>query len=98
MTEPHGTIDDTGRVQLFSELIKKTGAATMTKSGKAPHKINQEDDNEESVTYAGDTEITQIKNSFTGVPDLDMRACFNRPIWSPAMNMQQPPLGTSQLD
>ena len=39
----------------------------------------------------------QIKNSFKGVPDRDMRACFNLPTWSPAVNMQQPPLGTSHL-
>ena len=39
----------------------------------------------------------QIKNSFTGVPDRDMRACFNLPTWSSAVNMQQPPLGTSHL-
>ena len=39
----------------------------------------------------------QIKNSFTGVPDTDMRACFNRSAWIPAMNMQQLPLGTSHL-
>ena len=26
-----------------------------------------------------------------------MRACFNRSTWSPAKNMQQPPLGTSHL-
>ena len=39
----------------------------------------------------------QTKNSFIGVPDTDMRSCFNRSTWSPAMNMQQPPLRTSHL-
>ena len=39
----------------------------------------------------------QIKNSFTRVPDADMRACFNRSAWSPAMKMQQIPLETSHL-
>ena len=39
----------------------------------------------------------QIKNNFKGVPDTDMRACFKRSTRSPAMNMQQPPLGTSRL-
>ena len=39
----------------------------------------------------------QLKNNFTGIPDTDMRACFNRSTWSPAMNIQQPPLGTSHL-
>ena len=38
-----------------------------------------------------------MKNNFTGVPDTNMRACFNRSTWSPAVNKQQPPLGTSHL-
>ena len=38
-----------------------------------------------------------MKKCFTGVPDADPRACFNRSTWSPAINMQQPPLGTSHL-
>ena len=41
--------------------------------------------------------INQMKKCFTGVPDADPRACFNRSTWSPAINMQQPPLGTSHL-
>ena len=39
----------------------------------------------------------QIKNCFTGVPTTDIRSCFDRSTWSPAVNMQQPPLGTSHL-
>ena len=39
----------------------------------------------------------QLKYSFTGVPDTDPRACFNRSTWTAAVNMQQPPLGTSHL-
>ena len=39
----------------------------------------------------------QVKNNFTGVPEADPRACFNRSTWSPAINMQQPPLETSHL-
>ena len=39
----------------------------------------------------------QIKNSFTGVQETEMRACFNQSSLSPAINMQQPPLGTSHL-
>ena len=39
----------------------------------------------------------QVKNNLTGVPEADPRACFNRSTWSPAINMQQPPLGTSHL-
>ena len=39
----------------------------------------------------------QLKYNFTGVPETDPRACFNRATWSPAVNLQQPPLGTSHL-
>ena len=39
----------------------------------------------------------QMKNNFTGVPDTDPRACFNRSTWSPAVNLQQPPLGITHL-
>ena len=39
----------------------------------------------------------QLKYSFTGVPEADPRACFNRATWNPAVNLQQPPLGTSHL-
>ena len=39
----------------------------------------------------------QLKYNFTGVPETDPRACFSRATWSPAVNLQQPPLGTSDL-
>ena len=31
----------------------------------------------------------QIKNHFTGVPDTDIRACFNQSTWIPAINLLQ---------
>ena len=39
----------------------------------------------------------QVKNHFTGVPETDMRACFNRSTWGPAVNKQQPRHGASSL-
>ena len=39
----------------------------------------------------------QLKHNFTGVPETDPRACFNRATWSPAVNLQQPALGTPHL-
>ena len=39
----------------------------------------------------------QLNCSFTGVPDTAPRACFKRATWNPAVNLQQPPLGTSHL-
>ena len=38
-----------------------------------------------------------MKNSFTRVPDPDARSYFNERSWSPAINLQHPPLGTSHL-
>ena len=39
----------------------------------------------------------QLKYSFTGVPDTDPRACFNRATWNPAVSLQQKPLRLSHL-
>ena len=39
----------------------------------------------------------QLRYNFTGVPETDPRACFNRATWNLAVNLQQPPLGTSHL-
>ena len=39
----------------------------------------------------------QLKYNFTGVPEADSRACFNRATWNPVVNLQQPQLGTSHL-
>ena len=39
----------------------------------------------------------QVKNNFKGIPEADARATFNRSTWSPAVNLQQPPFGTSHL-
>ena len=39
----------------------------------------------------------QLRYNFTEVPETDPRACFNRATWNPAVNLQQPPLGTSHL-
>ena len=36
-----------------------------------------------------------MRYNFTGVPETEPRACFNRATWNPAVNLQQPPLGTS---
>ena len=40
---------------------------------------------------------SQLRYNFTGVPETDPSACFNRSTWNPAVNLQQPPLGTSHL-
>ena len=97
VSAPYGTVDDTGRVELSSEVVKKTGAAAMTKSRKtSTRKIREM--STKKVSRVLDIQMkNQIKNSFTGDPETDMQACFNRSTWSPAINMQQPLLGTSHL-
>ena len=100
MIAPYGTIDDTSKVELSSEATKKTGAATATKPAKtskaSDRKIREMP--KKKVSRVFDMQKNnQIKNSSTGIPETDMRACFNRSTLSLAMNMQQPPLGTSHL-
>ena len=90
---PYGTIDDTGRVQLAQTVIRQ-GMSNVTliserKVRKMPAK---------KVSRVIDVQKNnQLKYNFTGVPETDPRACFNRATWSPAVNLQQPPLGTSHL-
>ena len=99
VTAPYGTIDDTGRVQLSQTVIRQgisdvtplRGSSKITerKVRKMPAK---------KVSRVIDVQKNnQLKYSFTGVPETDPRACFNRATWSPAVNLQQPPLGTSHL-
>ena len=97
---PYGTIDDVGRVQLSHETMTRTGVSDRTlptKSSKVPdRKIGEMPMNK--VSRVIDVQKNnQVKNNFTGVPDTDPRACFNRSTWSPAVNLQQPPIGTSYL-
>ena len=100
VTAPYGTIDDTGRVELSTETMKKRGVVPSTKpteTSRVPDgKIR--DKPLKKVSRVFDVQKnSQIKNKFTGVLDTDMRACFNRLTWSPAWNVQQPPLRTSRL-
>ena len=95
-----GTIDNTGRVELSTGTKTKTGAATVTrptKTSKAPYRKTREMPMKKTSRVFGIQKNNQIKINFTVAPDKDMRACFNQSTWSPAMNMQQPPLGTSHL-
>ena len=100
MTAPYGTIDDTGRVQLSQETMTRTGvsdATLPTKSSKVPDRKIREMPMKKVSRVIDVQKNNQLKYSFTGVPDMDPRACFNRSTWSPAVNLQQPPFGTSHL-
>ena len=80
-----------------SEVVKKMGAATMTKTEKASNKKIREMPMKKESRVSNIQKNNQIKNSFMGVPNTDMRAIVNRSTWIPAMKMQQPRLGTSHL-
>ena len=100
VTAPYGRMDDTGRVEFSRETIKKTGVDSVTipakPSGAPERKIREMPMKIVSRVFDAQKN-NQVKNNFTGVPEADPPACFNRSIWSPAINIQQPPLGTSHL-
>ena len=69
----------------------------MTKSGKTSTTKIREMPMKELLRVLDVQKNNQIKNSLTGDPETDMRVCVSRSTKSQAMNMQQPPLGTSHL-
>ena len=97
---PYGTIDDTGRVQLSQEMMTRTeviDTTLPTKSSQVPDRKIREVRMKKVSRVIDVQKNNQLKYSFTGVPDTTSRVCFNRSTWSPAVNLQQPPLGTSHL-
>ena len=75
---PYRTLDDTGRVKLSSEVVKETAATTTMKSGKTST-IKIRETPMQKVLRVLDVQMNnQTNNSFTGVADTEMRACFNR--------------------
>ena len=100
VTAPYGTIDDTGRVRFSQSVMTRQGVSDTTppmESSNVPErKIRKMPAKKVSrVIYV--QKNTQLRYNFTGVPEADPRACFNRATWSPAVNLQQPPLWTSHL-
>ena len=91
VTAPYGTIDDTGRVQLSQETLTRTGVSDTripTKSSKVPDRKIREMPMKKVSRVINVQKNNQLKYSFTGVPDMDPRACFNRSTWRPAVNLQ----------
>ena len=100
VTAPYGTIDDTGIVRLSQNVMTRQGVSDTTPpmgSSKVPEmKIRKMP--LKKVSRVKDVQKNnQLKCNFTGVPEVDPRACFNRATWNPAVNLQPPPLGTSHL-
>ena len=97
VTAPYGTIDDAGRVRLSQTVIRQgiSDVTPLMGSSKAPERRIQKMPAKKVSRIIDVQKNNQLKYNFTGVPETDPRACFNRATWSPAVNLQQPPLGTS---
>ena len=99
-TAPYGTIDDTGRVRLSQDVMTKRGISDTTLpmgSSKIPDRKIRKMPAKKVSRVIDVQKNNQLQYNFTGVPEADPRACFNRATWNPAVNLQQPPLGTSHL-
>ena len=99
VTAPYGTIDDTGRVRLSQTVIRQGVSDTtpLMGSSKAPERKIRKMPAKKVSRVIDVQKNNQLRYNFTGVPETDPRACFNRATWNPAVNLQQPPLGTSHL-
>ena len=100
VTAPYGTIDDTGRVRLSQSVMTRHEVSDTTPpmgSSKVPERRTRKMTAKKISRVIDVQKNNQLKNMFTGVPEADPRACFNRATWNPAVNLQQPPLGTSHL-
>ena len=99
VTAPYGTIDDTGRVRLSQTVIRQgiSDVTPLMGSSRDPERRIQKMPAKKVSRIIEVQKNNQLKYNFTGVPETDPRVCFNRATWSPAVNLQQPPLGTSHL-
>ena len=100
VTAPYGTVDDMGRVQFSQDVMTKRGVSGATLpmgSSKVPDRKIRKMPAKKVSRVMDVQKNNQLKYNFTGVSEADPRDCFNRATWSPAVNLQQPPLGTSHL-
>ena len=99
VTAPYGTIDDTGRVRLSQTVIRQgiSDVTPLIGSSKAPERRIQKMSAKKESLVIDVQKNNQLRYNFTGVRETDPRACFNRATSNPAVNLQQPPLGTSHL-
>ena len=99
VTAPYGTIDDAGRVQLSQTVIRPgmNDVTPLMGDSKTLERRVQKMPAKKVSRVKDVQKNNQLRYNFTRVPDTDPRACFNRATWIPAVNLQQPPLGTSHL-
>ena len=99
VTAPYGTIDDTGRVRLSQTVIRQgiSDVTPLMGSSRAPERRIQKMPAKKVSRIIDVQKNNKLNYNFSGVPVTDPRACFNRATWNPALNLQQPPLGTTHL-
>ena len=99
VTAPYGTIDDTGKVRLSQTVIRQgiSDVTPLMGSSRIPERKVRKMPAKKVSRIIDVQKNNQLKYNFTGVSETDPRACFNRATWSPAVNLQQTPLGTSHL-
>ena len=96
VTSPYGRINNTGRVELSREMTKKTETESvilLVKTSRAPERKIREIPMKKVSRVFDMQKNNQVKNKFTGAPDVDPRACFNRSTWSPAITCNNRRLG-----
>ena len=77
VTAPYGTIDDTGRVQLYQDVMTREGvsnATSSTRSSRVPDRKIREMLAKKVSRVIDVQKNNQLKYSFTGVSDMDPRA------------------------
>ena len=87
VTAPYGTIDDTGRVQLTQTVIRQgiSNVTPLMGSSRIPERKVRKMPAKKVSRIIDVQKNNQLKYNFTGVPETDPRACFNRATWSPAV-------------
>ena len=100
VTAPYGTIDDIGRVRLSQNVIRQGVSSDLTPplgNSNVPERKIRKMPAKKVSPVIDVRKKNQLKYNFTGGPEADPRACFNRATWNPTVKLQQPPLGTSHL-
>ena len=80
VTAPYGTIDDTGRVRLSLTVIRQgiSDVTPLMGSSKTPERRIQKMPAKKVSRVIDIQKNNQLRFNFTGVPETDLRACFNR--------------------
>ena len=81
VTAPYGTVDDMGRVQLSQDVMNKRGVSDATLlmgSSNVPDRKIRKMPVKKLSRVMDVQKNNQLKYNFTGVPEADPRACFNR--------------------